>query len=218
MKKCRFICCFLIVALFSLAGCKSELKASEYVQANLDLIFQGEISGAKAFIDASDSDLKQMYKNGIYAFVEGYLTGDIDENGDYTDAFAYLVQEIFRMMRYQVEEAEKEESDVYKVNVKYYPVNIFPEFIEEISSLSGELEERMDNGYYEGSQEQQRQSMLTDYLEKSYGLLSESYLKMEYGEERIFSFTVTKNGKNTPKLDEKEINEFIECILALDKM
>ena len=157
-------------------------------------------------------------KNGIYVFVEGYLTGDIDENGDYTDAFAYLVQEIFRMMRYQVEEAEKEESDVYKVDVKYYPVNVFPEFIEEISSLSGELEERMDNGYYEGSQEQQRQSMLTDYLEKSYGLLSESYLKMEYGEERIFSFTVTRNGKNTPKLDEKEINEFIECILALDKM
>ena len=60
--------------------------------------------------------------------------------------------------------------------------------------------------------------MLIDYLEMSYVLLGEAYLQMEYSEEKIFTFTVTRNGTNMPKLDEKEMNEFIECILALDKM
>lgn len=218
MKKRSFLCYLLMVLLFLLAGCKSELKAREYVQANLDLVFQGETDGAKAFLDASDSDLKQMYENGIYAFVEGYLTSGVDNEGEYTDYFAYLVKEIFLTMRYQVEEAEKVDTDTYQVDVKYRPVNVFSIFIEGVSALSTELEERLDSGYYEGTKEEQEQLMLIDYLESSYVLLGESYLQMEYGEEQTFTFTVTRNGTNTPQLDEKEINEFIECILALDKM
>ena len=218
MKKRSFLYYLLMVLLFLLAGCKSELKAREYVQANLDLVFQGETDGAKAFLDASDSDLKQMYENGIYAFVEGYLTSGVDNEGEYTDYFAYLVKEIFLTMRYQVEEAEKVDTDTYQVDVKYRPVNVFSIFIEGVSALSTELEERLDSGYYEGTKEEQEQLMLIDYLESSYVLLGESYLQMEYGEEQTFTFTVTRNGTNTPQLDEKEINEFIECILALDKM
>ena len=131
---------------------------------------------------------------------------------------AYLVKEIFLTMRYQVEEAEKVDTDTYQVDVKYRPVNVFSIFIEGVSALSTELEERLDSGYYEGTKEEQEQLMLIDYLESSYVLLGESYLQMEYGEEQTFTFTVTRNGTNTPQLDEKEINEFIECILALDKM
>lgn len=218
MKKRRFLCYLLVVIFLFLTGCKRELKASEYVQANLELIFQGETDGAKAFLDASDSDLEQMYENGIDAFVEGYLTDGVDDEGKYTDYFAYLVEEIFRTMRYQVEEAEKVDADTYKVDVKYYPVNVFSIFIEGVSGLSTELEDRMESGYYEGTKEEQEQLMLIDYLEMSYVLLGEAYLQMEYSEEKIFTFTVTRNGTNMPKLDEKEMNEFIECILALDKM
>lgn len=218
MKKRRFLCYLLVVIFLFLTGCKRELKASEYVQANLELIFQGETDGAKAFLDASDSDLEQMYENGIDAFVEGYLTGGVDDEGEYTDYFAYLVKEIFRTMRYQVEEAEKVDADTYKVDVKYHPVNVFSIFIESVSALSTELEDRMESGYYEGNKEEQEQLMLIEYLEMSYVLLGESYLQMEYGEEGTFTFTVTRNGTNMPKLDEKEMNEFIECILALDKM
>lgn len=218
MRKRRFICYLLVGILLLLTGCKKELKASAYVQANLDLIFQGEMDGAKAFLGASDSELAQMYENGIGAFVEGYLTSGLDNEGEYADYFAYLVEEIFRTMRYQIGETEKEDADTYKVEVKYHPVNIFSLFIESVSALSTELEERMESGYYEGTKEEQEQSMLTDYLESAYVLLGESYLRMEYGEEETFTFTVTRSGTDMPVLDEKEINEFIECILGLDNM
>lgn len=218
MKKRRFICYLLVVVLLLLTGCKRELRASEYVQANLHLIFQGETEGAKEFLDASDSDLKKMYENGIDAFVEGYLTGGVDDEGEYNGYFAYLVKEIFRTMRYQVGEAKKMDADTYEVEVQYHPVNVFNLFIEGVEALSAELEGRMDSGYYEGTKEEQEQLMLIDYLEMSYALLGEAYLQMEYGDTETFTFTVTRNGTNMPELDEKEINEFIECILALDKM
>ena len=218
MKKRRFICYLLIGILLLLTGCKSELKAREYVQANLDLTFQGETEGAKEFIDASTSELEAMYDNGIYAFVEGYLTSGVDDEGEYTDYFAYLVKEIFMTMRYQVGEAKEIDKDTYEVEVKYNPVNVFTLFIEAVDALSSELENRIDSGYYEGTEEEQEQLMLIDYMETSYVLLGEAYLQMEYGEQETFTFTITRGNGNVPELGEEEINEFIECILALDKL
>ena len=218
MKKRRFICYLLIGILLLLTGCKSELKAREYVQANLDLTFQGETEGAKEFIDASTSELEAMYDNGIYAFVEGYLTSGVDDEGEYTDYFAYLVKEIFMTMRYQVGEAKEIDKDTYEVEVKYNPVNVFTLFIEAVDALSSELENRIDSGYYEGTEEEQEQLMLIDYMETSYVLLGEAYLQMEYGEQETFTFTITRGSGNVPELGEEEINEFIECILALDKL
>lgn len=218
MKKRRFICYLLIGILLLLTGCKSELKASEYVQANLDLLFQGETEGAKAFINASTSELEDMYDNGIYAFVESYLTSGVDDEGEYTDYFAYLVKEIFMTMRYQVGEAKEIDKDTYEVEVKYNPVNVFTLFIEAVDALSSELENRIDSGYYEGTEEEQEQLMLIDYMETSYVLLGEAYLQMEYGEQETFTFTITRGSGNVPELGEEEINEFIECILALDKL
>lgn len=218
MKKRRVICYLLAAALLFLTGCKKELKASEYVQANLDLTFQGEIEGAKAFVDATDSELEKMYDNGIYAFVEEHLTGEVDDEGKYTDYFAYLVKEIFMAMRYQVEEAEEINADTYKVNVNYNPVNVFAIFIEEVAVLSTELEERLESGYYEGTDEEQKELMLIDYMEASYALLGNAYLQMEYGETETYTFTVTRKEANMPELESGEMNEFIEYILALDKL
>ena len=113
--------------------------------------------------------------------------------GEYTDYFAYLVKEIFMTMRYQVGEAEKIDADTYKVEVKYSPVNVFALFIEGVEALSAELEARLENGYYEGTEEEQEELMLIDYLESSYVLLGEAYLQMEYGEQETFTFTVTRS-------------------------
>ena len=218
MKKRRLISVVLMMLMFLLTGCKSELKASEYVQSNLDLVFQGETGGARQFIDASQSELELMYENGIYAFVEGYLTNGLDEDGEYTDYFAYLVKEIFMTMRYSVGEAEKQNKNTCQVEVTYSPVNVFSLFVEGLDVLSKELEARVDSGYYEGTEEEQEQLMLIDYLEGSYLLLGDAYLQMTYGEQETFVFTVTRGDKNVPELKEEEINSFIECILALDKL
>lgn len=218
MRKQRGLLCLCMIFILLLTGCKKELRASEYVQANLDLIFQGETQQAQEFVTASKDDLEQVYQNGIYAFVENYLTEGVDEDNTYTSYYAYLVEEIFRTMRYQVEDAEEIDGDTYQVEVHYQPVNIFPNFVEEVQELSEELEERMENGYYTGTEEEQQQLMLTDYMESAYILLGEAYLNMKYGEEESYTFSVTRGAQDVPELGEKEINEFMGYILALDKL
>lgn len=219
MKKCRWMINSVLVMLcFLLTGCRTELQAEAYVQANLDLTFQGETGGAMAFVEASEDELEKVYKNGIYAFVESYLTIGVDEEGTYSDSFAYLVEEIFRTMRYQIENIREIDADTCEVDVKYQPANVFQKFVEKIKILSQDLEIRLEQGAYTGTEEEQEKQMLMEYLETSYQLLGEAYLQMEYDDAEIFCFTVTRGSEGTPELGAKEMNKFIECILALDKL
>lgn len=58
---------FLAVLLLTtlLVGCGiNEGKAEKYVQANLDLTFQGQTQEAKEILGASDSDLKRSMRTG----------------------------------------------------------------------------------------------------------------------------------------------------------
>lgn len=218
MKK-RIIGFIMVLCMMGvLTACKGELQASEYVQADLNLIFQGETQDAKTFLDASDSELEQIYENGVRAFVENYILGEGDIGGTYVESYEYVVKEIFRAMKYRVEEAVEVDTDTYKVDVRYQPVDVFERYTENLKILSMELENKKNAGFYEGTLNEQEQAMLTEYLESAYELIQNSYLHMEYKEEEVFTFTVIRNKNNSPEMDEEEINQFIESILALDKL
>lgn len=112
-RRCLAVIMLICVLASGMTGCSQNAEdASAYVQADLDLIFQGEKEGAKQFIEASDKELEEMYENGITAFVENYLTGTDDSQQTLTESYAYLVKEIFRAMRYQVGEGKKKRKHI----------------------------------------------------------------------------------------------------------
>lgn len=217
MKK---IVCYLLVALLVLSvGCgKKELRAAEYVSADLDLIFQGETGGAKEFLDASSGDLEKVYQNGIQTFVENYLSGGVDSDAVHTDMYGYYVQEIFRTMKYQVGEAEKKDRDTYEVTVTYQPSDVFVQFTEKLKTESERISQEQKDGKFTGTEEEQSQAMMEEYVTDSYELLGEAYAGMEYQEAEEFTFTVTRNEDDQPQMSEDEIQQFIERILLLDKL
>ena len=95
---------FLAVLLLTtlLAGCGiNEGKAEKYVQANLDLTFQGQTQEAKEILGASDSDLKKVYENGINAFVQDCLLNGVETENDFSETYGVLIKEIFSSVRYQ---------------------------------------------------------------------------------------------------------------------
>lgn len=210
------ILCFLLTGVLG-CGDKSE-EAAGYVQADLDLIFQGETQGAKAYLDASNKDLKEIYENGITAFVETYLTDTDESQKGLTETYSYLVKQIFITMRYKIGEVEKTDKNTYKVEVKYEPVDVFTTFIPELQKETARIEEDAKNGKYEGTDEEIQEAMLSEYLTNSYSLLEDAYRNLEYLEQKTYTFTVTGKGKNTFSMDEDEINTFIVRILALDKL
>lgn len=219
MKK---IVCYLLIAVMLLAGCgKKDLKAAEYVRADLELIFQGETQEAKEFLDASSSDLKKVYENGIQSFVENYLIIDTDEENEESgnvSVYSYYVEEIFRTMKYQVGEAVEKDKDTYEVTVTYQPADVFVQFAEKLQEESAKIRQKQEEGQYTGTEEEQKQAMMEEYLTASYELLGESYSQMQYKEAEEFTFTVTRSEKNQPQMSEDEINQFIVQILLLDKL
>ncbi len=216
MKK---IVCYLLFAIILLTGCgKKDLKAAEYVRADLELIFQGETQEAKEFLDASSSDLKKVYENGIQSFVENYLIIDTDEESGNISAYSYYVEEIFRTMKYQVGEAVEKDKDTYEVTVTYQPADVFVRFTEKLQEESAKIQQKQEEGQYTGTEEEQKQAMLEEYVTASYELLGESYSQMQYKAAEEFTFTVTRSEKNQPQMSEDEINQFIVQILLLDKL
>ena len=216
MKK---IVCYLLFSIILLTGCgKTDLKAAEYVRADLELIFQGETQEAKEFLDASSSDLKKVYENGIQSFVENYLIIDTDEESGNISAYSYYVEEIFRTMKYQVGEAVEKDKDTYEVTVTYQPADVFVRFTEKLQEESAKIQQKQEEGQYTGTEEEQKQAMLEEYVTASYELLGESYSQMQYKAAEEFTFTVTRSEKNQPQMSEDEINQFIVQILLLDKL
>lgn len=220
-KTIRGIVAIMTAAILGIAfsGC-TTIKPDEaegYVQANLDLIFQGETKEALKFLDASETQLKEMHVNGIDAFIQTYIAEDI---GATTGTVMYheLVDEIFSVMKYRVDKVKKSDGKTYLVSVEYQPVNLFPLFVDKLKEESLKIEEDAKNGKYEGTDEEIQTHMLLDYMTHSFGHFEDSYLSMEYAEKQTYTFTVGKGKKGIPKMEEEQIQEFIRKIMMLDKI
>ena len=215
---------FLAVLLLTtlLAGCGiNEGKAEKYVQANLDLTFQGQTQEAKEILGASDSDLKKVYENGINAFVQDCLLNGVETENDFSETYGVLIKEIFSSARYQVSGVKKTGSKTCEVTVKYQPVDVFTRFMPKLKEESDFSKPWTDEELYAKyglTDEEIKEAMVLDYMTGAYSLLRSSYLDMQYGEKQEYTFTVTQKGRNTWSIGDEELNGFIERILELDKL
>ena len=218
-KKTGSIFLFILFLLTLMTGCGiDEAKAEKYVQANLDLTFQGETQSAKEFLGASDADLKKVYENGINAFVQNYLLNGIETENDFSETYGVLIKEIFTSVRYQVSSVKKTGSKTCEITVKYEPVDVFTRFMPKLKAESEKIQADKEAGKYSGTDEEIKEAMILDYMTGAYSLLRSSYLDMQYGEKQEYTFTVTQKNRKTFSIDEDELNSFIEHILELDKL
>ena len=204
---------FLAVLLLTtlLAGCGiNEGKAEKYVQANLDLTFQGQTQEAKEILGASDSDLKKVYENGINAFVQDCLLNGVETENDFSETYGVLIKEIFSSARYQVSGVKKTGSKTCEVTVKYQPVDVFTRFMPKLKEESEKIQADKDAGKYSGSDGK--------WTTNPYMVRYKEFLTNANGEKQEYTFTVTQKGRNTWSIGDEELNGFIERILELDKL
>lgn len=218
-KTVSLVWAFLLLISLTLTGCGIDTaKAEKYVQANLDLTFQGETQGAKEFLGATDAELKEVYENGINAFVQDYLLNGVETENDFSETYGVLIKEIFTSVRYQVSSVKKTGSKTCEVTVKYEPVDVFTRFMPELKKESEKIQADKEAGRYSGTEEEIKQTMILDYMTRAYSLLRSAYLDMQYGEKQEYTFTVTQENRKTFSIKEGELNHFIEQILELDKL
>lgn len=208
----------VVLILVFIGGSRRGADPAGYVQANLDLIYQGDTSGAAAYLDASSKELEQMYDEGIQAFTDQYLMGEMDSEGSVSAAYDYLVKEVFAIVRYQVGEAKKTGIGTYEVEVTYQPIDVFTQFVPQVQEESLKIQKALNSGGYSGTKEEALTSALEDYLYFAYEALEMAYLEAGYGEKESFTFEVKVGIGGSYSIQESGMNTFMERILELDNL
>ncbi len=218
-KVIRF-CALYLAVVISLSGCGKDFDAAGYVQALLDLTFQGDISQAADFMEeVSRESLMQAYQDSIDRFVAGNITSGMEIGELKTTRFAELVSRLFMTMRYSVGEAEKTGKKEYKVSVDIWPVDVFIKFNQMLVEDSLKMAEKIEAGEYEGATEEETDQMiLNDIVNHAYELLDTACMNMKYGEkETVVLLVDAKNGQDY-SVDEDDMDGLIRKILRLDEI
>ena len=201
------------------AGCGKDFDAAGYVQALLDLTFQGEISGAAGFMeDASEETLMRAYQDSIDRFVAANITSGMDIGELKTSRFAELTSKIFLTMRYGVGEAKKTGKREYEVEVDIWPADVFVNFQDMLTEDSLKMAEKIEAGEYEGETEEETgQMILSDIINHAYELLDTAYMDIQYGDKETVTLRVYAERGGDASIDEDDMDRLFREILRLDE-
>lgn len=218
-KRMIRFCALYIAVIISVVGCGRDFDAAGYVQALLDLTFQGEISGAAGFMeDASEEALMKAYQDSIDRFVAAYITSGMDVGELKNSRFAELVSKIFLTMRYGVGEAGKTGKNEYEVKVDIWPADVFVNFRQMLTADSLKMAEKIEAGEYEGeTDEETDQKILSDIINHAYELLDTAYMDIQYGDKETVVLRVYAGRGEDTSIDEDDMDRLFRKILQLDE-
>lgn len=200
-------------------GLLRDFDAQGYVRAILNQRFQGDVTEAEEILeDTTKKELVRQYVEGIENFVAAYITNGVEMDEALEQKFVELCKEIFRSMKYQVNEAEKISRKEYDVSVEFEPADVFPQFIASIQTESENLKQKAENGEYKGTKEEINVQMQNEFLNRSYELLEAAYQNMQYKDTETIVFKVKSNENNVFSMNEEEISSLITKILRLDEI
>lgn len=201
------------------AGCGRDFDAAGYVQALLDLTFQGEISGAAGFMeDASEEALMKAYQDSIDRFVAANITSGLDIGELKTSRFAEVTSKIFLTMRYGVGEARKTGKREYELEVDIWPADVFVNFQDMLTEDSLKMAEKIEAGEYEGETEEETDQMiLSDIINHAYELLDTAYMEIQYGDKETVTLRVYAERGEDASIDEDDMDRLFREILRLDE-
>lgn len=218
-KKAYAFMAVLLAASFLSGGCGSAKDASEYVRAVLDERLQGEFTEASEIMGVSEYELSRDYEESVDQFVYSYFTAGYEELNDYTlYEYGTLIKEIFNVMKYDVEEAKKEEKNEYEVSVVIRPVDLFLNYTKDLQEAAAEIEKSAENGGYVGSDEEKSEMMQYDYLARSVELLKDSYLKMQYSDPETVLLKVSYETGKGFCIEEEEYGKLLEQFFRMDEL
>lgn len=218
-RKARIFTAVLLAAILFLSGCGRDTDASEYLCAVLDERLQGEFAEAADIMGVSEYELKEDYEKSVEQFVYAYLTAGYEELNDYTlYEYEEIIKEIFSVMKYDVQKAEKTDSGEYEVSVVIWPVDLFLNYTKELQTAAKEIEESAKNGGYEGSDEEVNEMMQYDYLSRAIDLLKDAYLKMQYSDPETVLVKVTVEGGKLYSVSEEEYQTLLKEFFRMDEI
>lgn len=220
MKNRKFSLILLTaILIINITACGKNFDAQGYVQATLDLIFQGEVSEALKFNEnASKADLEAQHDAEIENFVDNNIISGMDVNELMREEFIDACGQIFSVMQYEVQDAEKIDRRNYEVTVEIAPVDIFPRFVEGVKADSEEIMQKAKNGEYKGTKEEINAQMQTEFIRHSHELLTTYAGEVAFGEKIKVKLHVKADKKKDFHIVNEDLDQLIIKILRLDEI
>ena len=220
-KKAIVVIVCLVALLSGVVGVRlfRDFDAQGYCRAVLNQTFRGEVSELFTFIeDKNEEELLKQYEEGIQAFTDNNVTYGVTMEDAMKEKYTEVCRQIFKEMKYEVQEAEKINRKEYHVPVKYQSSDVLQKFMESIQLEYNRLLEKVDQGEYEGTEEEIKTQMQTEILENCYEFLKTAYQEMEYKQPETMIFIVKKNAEGLFVIEEERLQEFVIKIMGLDEI
>lgn len=163
------------------------------------------------------SELEDRYEEYIDGFSRS-LTDGLNLTEPAQVQCILLCEEIFRSARYHVEESEKISGKEYRVTVEFSPSDVFVKWREYMEENAVDINERLENGEYQGTEEEIREQVLLDIGTESLELLDTAMMDAAYGEKEKTVLVIKKGENGEFSIDEGEIADFTAKIMRLDEI
>lgn len=133
------------VMVLSMAACGAEdFDATGYVQGVLDAQFHGEYAAHAEDVGESEEDIKnEIDANNLEVAQQALSMSGISATDEELQEYIALIEEGYKKIDYEVQEAVKDDNDNFTVDVTVTPVGLL-DSLEEI--FTQKLQEAVNNG------------------------------------------------------------------------
>ena len=144
MKRLAAVLAGAVILSATACSGAEDFDATGYVQGVLDAQYQGEFAAHAEDVGESEEDVRNEIESSNLetaqtALAQSGMTATEEEIQEYVD----LIEEGYKKIEYEVQEAVKDDNDNYTVDVVVTPVGIL-DSLEEI--FTAKLQEAVNNG------------------------------------------------------------------------
>ncbi|MBQ8803505.1 MAG: hypothetical protein IJZ53_07735 [Tyzzerella sp.] len=211
----------MVVVLGSIAlmGIFRDFNAQRYVSVILNQTLLGEVTEESSIIeDASEEELMAQYESGVASFVKNIIPSGAELSEEQEAKYIEACKKVFKAMKFSVHEEEKISSKEYDVAVTYQPSDVILKYMELINGELVRMNEKVQKGEYQGTEEEINAQMQNEFLENAAVLLTEACDTMEYGEEQTMVFKVVEGENELYQISDEEMQQFLVKIMRLDEI
>lgn len=214
----RVIIVGLVVAvMMTFAGCKKkEFDAAGYVKATLDMTMKGETEDYIKFVGCSKEEALKDYEDTLDEAVEQF--GEFGVNEEALEEFRQFSIDLYKAVKYEVKEAQKEKDGSYTVKVETEKMNVFAGAMEKFEEAAESYVEEAVAAALEGGEQLTDEKMAQDLYGKVIELFKESLANATYQEPTTVEVKVSQDDDGVWEIPEKDFEVLELSLIDIDAM
>ncbi len=207
----------VVAVMMTFAGCKKkEFDAAGYVKATLDMTMKGETEDYIKFVGCSKEEALKDYEDTLDEAVEQF--GEFGVNEEALEEFRQFSIDLYKAVKYEVKEAQKEKDGSYTVKVETEKMNVFAGAMEKFEEAAESYVEEAVAAALEGGEQLTDEKMAQDLYGKVIELFKESLANATYQEPTTVEVKVSQDDDGVWEIPEKDFEVLELSLIDIDAM